>query len=524
MIYLPADIPLLLLSATIGNAHQIARWLSTIRNKTCRVVMETKRPVKLYPLFLHPGGTLLPLLAGKTKQNRSKLNKRVQKYAGAKKPLLLAPPHQTPPFGKILSVLRKYNLLPAIFFLKSRDDCDKALDACAENRLADNAHKHQLTSRVSVLTHKQPHIARHRQRSRLENLAVAAHHSGQLPSWKMVIERLMNEGLLDAVFATSTVAAGVNFPARTVVFLNSDRFNGKEFLPLDATEFHQMTGRAGRRGMDKIGFALALPGKFMNLFAIAKLVNAPAENVISQININFSMTLNLLLSYHLDDIQHLLSRSFAAFLMRPRQKKKVPSQYRGADIQFLWHDFQRHLRFLQKNGFVDFANRLTADGRWAAQLRIDQPLLVAEGLRRQIFPEADGPLLAAISATLVNERESDDHIDPKWIPKKLSKNFETVVKGLTPFANQMREAGFEARPLYFRPAVAVYAWCTGTPWKEMLFIAEKAEGDLAMLIIRTADYLRHIKALETSFPQAAQTAAQAIDLLIKDPIKSDYGI
>ena len=78
-----------------------------------------------------------------------------------------------------------------------------------------------------------PHIAIHRQRWHLENLAVGAHHSGQLPSWKLVLERLMTEGLLDAVFATSTVAAGVNFPARTVVFFNSDRFNGKHFLAPD---------------------------------------------------------------------------------------------------------------------------------------------------------------------------------------------------------------------------------------------------------------------------------------------------
>lgn len=524
MIYLPTSIPLLLLSATIGNGHQIARWLTKIRAKTCRVVSESKRPVDLFPLFLHPGGTLLPLLAGKSKNNRPRLSKRVQTYAADKKPLLLAPPYQVPPFGKILRVLQKYKLLPAIFFLKSRDDCDKAIAACGQNRLTDETRKQHLADRVAALSHKHPHIARHRQRGQLENLAVASHHSGQLPSWKMMIERLMSEGLLDAVFATSTVAAGVNFPARTVAFINSDRFNGKEFLPLDATEFHQMTGRAGRRGMDKIGFALALPGKFMNLGAIARLVNAPAEDVISQININFSMVLNLLLSHTTEDVQQLLNKSFAAFLMRPRRKKPVPPQFRGADIQFLWRDFQRHLRFLQKNGFVDFANRLTEDGKWAAQLRIDQPLLVAEGLRRRIFPETDAALLAAISTALVNERESDDNVDPEWVSKKLWETFEAVKKELTPFAKQMLKAGFDVRPLYFRPAVAIYAWCSGTPWSDVLAVAEKAEGDLAMLIIRTTDYLRHIKSLKATFPEAAETATQAIELLLRDPIKSDYGI
>jgi len=82
----------------------------------------------------------------------------------------------------------------------------------------------------------------------------------------------MTEGLLEAVFATSTAAAGVNFPARSVVFLDPDRYNGHEFLPLTAIEFHQMTGRAGRRGKDNIGFASVIPGRFMDVKLIAELL------------------------------------------------------------------------------------------------------------------------------------------------------------------------------------------------------------------------------------------------------------
>jgi superfamily II RNA helicase len=89
------------------------------------------------------------------------------------------------------------------------------------------------------------------------------------------VEKLMCQGLLEAVFATSTVAAGVNFPARTIVLFNSDRYNGHDFVPLDATEFHQMTGRAGRRGMDNIGFAVAVPGKFMDIPLINRLISSP---------------------------------------------------------------------------------------------------------------------------------------------------------------------------------------------------------------------------------------------------------
>jgi len=117
----------------------------------------------------------------------------------------------------------------------------------------------------------------------------------------------MNKGFLDAIFATTTVAAGVNYPARTIVMLNSDIFNGHEFMPLRGTEFHQMTGRAGRRGQDRIGFLLVIPGRFMDLEHIARLLKSGPDRVESQIRADFSMVLNLLLSQTPEDIRQILT-------------------------------------------------------------------------------------------------------------------------------------------------------------------------------------------------------------------------
>jgi superfamily II RNA helicase len=156
---------------------------------------------------------------------------------------------------------------------------------CEEGLRYDRIRTDERSRRIEELVAHNSHIARHRQLWHLEHLAVGAHHSGQLPAWKLILETLMTEGLLDAVFATSTVAAGVNFPARTIVYLNSDRFNGREFLPLSPTDFHQMTGRAGRRGMDHIGFAVTIPGKFMDIRLAAKLMKSPPSDVSSQIKI-----------------------------------------------------------------------------------------------------------------------------------------------------------------------------------------------------------------------------------------------
>jgi superfamily II RNA helicase len=523
MIYLPSRIPLLLLSATIGNAGLVAEWLSAIRSKQCRVVEERKRPVPLYPLFFHPSGTLLPLTT-RGRAKKSRLHKKVSSYVNSHRPPLLAPPHKLPPFGDIMRVLNKYRLLPAIFFLKSRADCDHALDLCIDNLAHDQDRITKRSQRIEAILAQNPHITRHRQLWHLEHLAVGAHHSGQLPAWKLVLETLMTEGLLDAVFATSTVAAGVNFPARTIVLLNSDKFNGREFLPLTPTEFHQMTGRAGRRGMDYIGFAVVVPGKFMDVKLAARLMTSSPTAVTSQIRINFSMVLNLLLSHTPDQIEDLLKKSFATYVIAKKRKKKAGSGRIVNEHKFLWRNFLQHLDFLKETGFVNTADVLTDDGVWASQLRVDQPLRIAEGFRLEIFPKSDPALLAAIIASFVNERESDDSLDLEaTAPQKVTKNFLRVKKKLLPFSKHMAERGFFVRPLFLRPALAIFAWATGQPWEKVLSIAGIEEGDLAMLILRTADNLRHIKTLKQVFPEAAQTAAAAIELILRYPVTMDYG-
>ncbi|MFH2047004.1 MAG: DEAD/DEAH box helicase [Pseudomonadota bacterium] len=517
MIYLPARIPLLMLSATIGNAHQIASWLSSIRNKDCIVISETKRPVPLFPLFLHPTGTLLPLLSNTTSDAGAQLFKKTGDFLKAKKSRM-QPYFQTlPPFGDILAALKKYRLLPVIFFLKSRADCNAALNLCLNHSIS-NDRKRELKERIKELEETLPHISYHRQLGKLENLAVASHHSGQLPSWKLMIETLMTEGLLDAVFATSTVAAGVNFPARSVAFLNSDRFNGKEFLPLSSTEFHQMTGRAGRRGMDKIGFMLAIPGRYLDIRLIAKLIYSPPLDIPSQIRINFSMVLNLLLSHSPDQIKDLLKKSFAAYILKQKKEKRGKKQHSENGTILLLKAFTRHLNFLVETGYVAKSGKLTEDGMWASQLRVDQPLIIAQGFRLGIFPQKDPALLAGIIASFVNEREMDDRIDKSFTPVILVSAFVEVKKGLLPFAKLMFDSGFEIRPLFLRACAVIYAWASGETWEKTVLMSEMDEGNLAMLILRTADNLRHIRSLSKAFPEASNTAAEAIDLLLRDPV------
>lgn len=517
LIYLPARIPLLLLSATIGNAAHLASWLKAIRSRDCQVVLETKRPVPLFPMFMHPKGTLFPLCATKGEQVCARLDHSALQFVVEEPPRKFGRNYQLPIFGDIIKLLRKYNLLPAIFFMKSRADCDKALTLAQKNRPPSEERKVAIRESILNMEQQFPRIGHHRQLWDLENLGIAAHHSGQLPSWKLLVEDLLSKGLLDAVFATSTVAAGVNFPARTVVLLNSDRFNGQEFVPLSATDLQQMTGRAGRRGMDKIGFVVAITGGHMDLEHIGELFGSPPSPIQSRIHINFSMVLNLLLSHSPDQVEDLLQKSFATWQMdRKRGSKRATDFY-----SLLVEEFHRHLRFLQQTGFITDKGKLTADGFWASKLRVDQPLLIAEGFRQKCFPAEEPELLAAIFASLVNERETDDENIRQDVPEKLRVSFYAAVKGLSDFALQMLDNNFDAYPLYFRPALAVYAWMNEASWDTVLRLSKLEEGDLVSLILRTADNLRHVRALREVFPLASASAAAALEIMLRPPVVSE---
>jgi len=115
-------------------------------------------------------------------------------------------------------------------------------------------------------------------------------------------------------------------------------------------------------------------------------------------------------------------------------------------------------------------------------------------------------------------KKTEDRIDKEFMPKSLLSVFLKVTKALRPFSRLMVSKGFEVRPLFLSPAVTIYAWATGRPWEKVVSVAEIAEGDLAMLILRTADNLRHIMALEQFFPEAAETARKSIRLIVKEPV------
>jgi ATP-dependent RNA helicase HelY len=236
-------------------------------------------------------------------------------------------PSEIPP-PKLITALRSYNLLPAIVFLPTRRKCDEAAsDVAADRSQKTDPDRQRLRQEIyDRYAEENPEVRRHKHRKILVSAGIAAHHAGHIPAWKLLIEKMMSAGLLNAIFATSTVAAGVDFPARTVVITNADTRGNDGWRSLQASELQQMTGRAGRRGKDNVGFAVLAPGQFQNPKKIAELLKAPPDPLQSKFRATYTSLLNLLDAFgSFDMVREIAEKSFA-FRDTARQIDKLEKE------------------------------------------------------------------------------------------------------------------------------------------------------------------------------------------------------
>jgi superfamily II RNA helicase len=327
IILTPPRVRMLLLSATVGRAGEFAEWIAEVRGTRVRVIPRPgARPVPLRAAFLYPDGGLTPLF-----DEREHFNPDIARFMQAARSERQPSPGR---FGRsvrgagqrgpglpemppsiLLAALGSYDLLPAIVFLPTRRRCDEAAAEAAFAPRRGGGDSERRNARREVLerlAEQYPEVRRHRHWDMVLRGGVASHHAGHLPAWKLAIENLMSAGLLDAIFATATVAAGVDFPARTVVLENIDVRTGHGWRALTASELQQMTGRAGRRGRDRVGFVVAAPGLHQNPQKLASLLKAEPDPLESRFRATYTTLLNLLDAYQtFAQVRDIAERSFA---------------------------------------------------------------------------------------------------------------------------------------------------------------------------------------------------------------------
>ena len=312
IIYCPADIKLVALSATVANAAELTAWISQTHGPT-RLVLSDFRPVplryfyfgkeSLFPL-LHAGGGL----NGQVRSLFGKKHDRFNKKHMYKKLGSLPDPRD------LLRTLSARDMLPAICFLFSRRGCEEALKKTGESGLVSSREKAVLKESIDALVAGNDNLKTH---PHLEYLykGLAVHHAGMLPSWKVTVEKLFQRGLIKAVFATETLAAGINMPARTTVISAISKRSDDGHRSLTASEFLQMSGRAGRRGMDELGHVVVLSHPFEHVEDVARLVVAPADPLTSRFTPSYGMVLNLLQRHTIEEAKSLIQRSFGQFVI-----------------------------------------------------------------------------------------------------------------------------------------------------------------------------------------------------------------
>ncbi len=341
------------LSATVSNSEEFGRWLTTVRGDT-KVIVTDKRPVpldqwmmvgrKIYPLFEpDSGGQVNAELARRIQrleagdsdngradyaQNRASFRARARHKGGGRNDRNKdrrsgAPRAQDRyrPLGRpeVLKELQSMEMLPAITFIFSRAGCDGALYQCLRSRMVLTSQEE--TAEIKAIVDKGVEgipeedlkvLDFKRWREALSR-GFAAHHAGMLPAFRHIVEELFVKGLVRAVFATETLALGINMPARTVVLEKLVKFNGEAHVDLTPGQYTQLTGRAGRRGIDTLGNAVVQWAPAMDPTAVAGLASTRTYPLISTFEPGYNMAINLLGMLGFDDSLRLLEKSFAQF-------------------------------------------------------------------------------------------------------------------------------------------------------------------------------------------------------------------
>jgi superfamily II RNA helicase len=314
IIYCSSEIQLLALSATVANSAQLTDWIDKVHGPT-ELVYSDFRPVPLQFHFANQKG-IFPLLdeTGKRANVRLVPKKKQQKAERGSIP--------TPSLTEVLSRLDDRDMLPAIYFIFSRRGCDQAVAEVSNFSLVNETEAAELKRIIDDFLQRNPEAERFGQKEALLK-GIAAHHAGILPAWKGLVEELFGRGLIKVVFATETLAAGINMPARTTVISTLSKRTDKGHRLLNASEFLQMAGRAGRRGMDELGHVVAVQTRFEGAKEASYLATAKADPLASQFTPSYGMVLNLLQTHTLEEAQELVERSFGQYLstlyLQPQQ-------------------------------------------------------------------------------------------------------------------------------------------------------------------------------------------------------------
>lgn len=319
LIHLMESVQVISLSATVSNAEEFGEWLQAVRGDTAVIVSEN-RPVPLYQHVLI-GNRLLDLFNedGSVNQALFKTEREALRRIRTPRHKGRTDDENRLNRAEVIEKLQFNQMLPVITFIFSRQGCDAAVKQClaANLRLTTPQEREEIRNAAAKFTatinsEDLELLGHHEWLAALER-GIAAHHAGLLPVFKSCVEELFQRGLLKAIFATETLALGINMPARTVLLEKLSKWNGEAHVPITPGEYTQLTGRAGRRGIDIEGNAVVMWSPTVDSASAAGLAATRTYPLRSSFSPTYNMSINLLERYGRDRARNSLKSSFAQF-------------------------------------------------------------------------------------------------------------------------------------------------------------------------------------------------------------------
>ncbi|HMD46854.1 MAG TPA: DEAD/DEAH box helicase [Acidimicrobiales bacterium] len=551
----PPDITFVCLSATVNNATELGDWLRSVRGPT-EVVVERRRPIVLrHHVGItgrdEPDPRLFPLMSrGHASSDSLRVDQAVRRAAttrspgtwnGRRGPRL---PFRTPRRTEIIETLGDQELLPAIVFIFSRAACDDAVGQCRRDgvRLTTRAERLAIRAMVEerVASFTDDDLAVLGYGEWLEGLeaGLASHHAGLVPAYREAVEAAFCAGLLKVVFATETLSLGINMPARTVVIERFTKFGAAGRATLTSGEYAQLTGRAGRRGLDAEGHAVVLWSPETTLADVARVAAAPPPDLRSSFRPTYNLAVNLVRRFDRPTAIEVLRRSFAQWLAAKHPTRR--------DI--LVDHLGRRLAVLEELGYVDGWS-LTLPGRCLARVYHESDLLVAEALAGGVLQGAEPSVLAGVLSALVFERRrTPGHPGARPAPgrhgpppaarrgrkgsgDRLGERRRAEVSERLAELAEHGERIRAAEEVHLVPrtrapepglATAVVAWARGASFGAALDVAagdagEMAPGDFVRAVKQLADLVGQVSQVAPDRSTAAAAAA-AVPMLVRDVV------
>ena len=415
IIHCPPSVQLVALSATVANSGQLTDWIERVHGPTT-LVSSDYRPVPLQFSFCSAKG-LHPLLndAGTGLHPNCKVW-RAPKGQKRKGRSPRPPQPEAPPISFVVAQMAERDMLPAIYFIFSRRGCDKAVRDLGIQCLVNKDEQARISARLKRYSAENPEAVRDGIHADALTRGIAAHHAGVLPAWKELIEELFQQGLVKVVFATETLAAGINMPARSTVIASLSKRTERGHRPVMGSEFLQMAGRAGRRGLDSRGYVVTVQSRFEGVREAGQLATSPADPLVSQFSPSYGMVLNLLQRHDLAKARELVERSFGRYLAGLDlvdeqdlldQLRLQLGQLEGVSGDIPWEDFEEYeklrgrlreerrlLRILQQQAEESLANELTLALQFASTgtlVSLKSPQLKGRVTPAVIVDKIDGP-------------------------------------------------------------------------------------------------------------------------------------